>query len=374
MSITNVPESVRIRLWGKAAGRCEYEGCNKPLYRDELTKWEFNSAYLAHIIADQETGPRGDPVLSGKLKADISNLMLMCDTHHRLIDIADVAGNPPDRLQKMKQSHEFRIEIQTENQPEKQSEVILYDSNVGDHKAHVSFASACFAMKDRYPASPTGIHLGVVNSTLRDTDPEFWKYEEKNLKRLFAERVRPRLETGGIKHLSVFGFAPQPLLMALGHLLSDITPADVFQLHREPPNWCWQEHPEGFVFTVKEPGSINGVPALVLSLSGTINRDRVEKILGKEFSPWEVTIDTPNNDFLKSREQLQDFRTLMRSLLDKIKAKHGEQATIHVFPAAPVAIAIELGRIIMPKADLPMRVYDQNKKADGFIFALDINE
>ena len=95
MSVTSVPEKVRTRLWGKAAGRCQYEGCNKPLWIDELTKFEFNQSYVAHIIADKPGGPRGDTELSELLKADISNLMLMCDTHHRLIDKEDIAGHPP---------------------------------------------------------------------------------------------------------------------------------------------------------------------------------------------------------------------------------------------------------------------------------------
>jgi hypothetical protein len=97
MSVSYIPESVKIRLWWKAAGRCQYEGCNEPLWLDTLTLAEFNSAYIAHIIADKPAGPRGDPELSEKLKSDITNLMLLCDTHHRLVDIADVAGHPVDR-------------------------------------------------------------------------------------------------------------------------------------------------------------------------------------------------------------------------------------------------------------------------------------
>ncbi len=51
--MTNVPHKLQLRLWGKAAGRCQYAGCNKPLWLDSLTKVEFNIAYAAHIIADK---------------------------------------------------------------------------------------------------------------------------------------------------------------------------------------------------------------------------------------------------------------------------------------------------------------------------------
>ena len=59
--------------------------------------------------------------------------------------------------------------------------------------------------------------------------------------------------------------------------------------------------------------------------------------------------------------------------MDRMKFRHGEQALIHVFPAMPVALAVDFGRIIMPKADLPLRIYDENKTLGGFVFALDLD-
>ena len=114
MSISYIPEKTKILLWGKAAGRCQYEGCNKVLYQDTLTKCEFNKAYIAHIVADKPDGPRGNTVESEQLKDKLSNLMLLCDTHHRLVDKEDVIGHPRTRLEKMKEEHERRMEILTD--------------------------------------------------------------------------------------------------------------------------------------------------------------------------------------------------------------------------------------------------------------------
>ena len=44
-----------------------------------------------------------------------------------------------------------------------------------------------------------------------------------------------------------------------------------------------------------------------------------------------------------------------------------------MFPAAPVSVAVELGRVLQPKADVPLRLYDQNNNLGGFVPALDIN-
>ena len=372
MSISYIPNKVKLRIWGKAAGRCQYEGCNHPLWLDTLTQAEFNVAYLAHIIADSPDGPRGHPVLSEQLKADLSNLMLLCDVHHRLIDKEYVVGHPVERLQAMKALHVRRIEIIMAIGPDKQSHVLLYGANIGVHSSPLSFIRAADAMlPDRYPADLHPLTLGMINSSFNDRDAAFWEVENSHLRNMVAQQVRPRLAQGSISHLSIFALAPQPLLMLLGFLLSDIPAAEVYQLHREPADWRWQDHPAGFRFVVEEPERISGPPALVLSLSATITDDRIMAVLD-DATIWRGTTPAPNNDLLKSREQAREFRAHLRVLMDRIKLRHGEKGAIHVFPGMPVALAVDLGRIIMPKADLILRIYDENKAGGGFLHALEL--
>jgi hypothetical protein len=59
--------------------------------------------------------------------------------------------------------------------------------------------------------------------------------------------------------------------------------------------------------------------------------------------------------------------------MDRIKAAHGQQAATRVFPVMPFALAVNFGRIRMPKADLPLCVYDENRDL-GFRVALEIRE
>lgn len=372
MSVSYIPERVKLQLWGKAAGRCEYEGCNQALWLDALTKVEFNSAYLAHIIADRPDGPRGDPVLSEQLKRDASNLMLICDVHHRLIDHEDVAGHSVERLRSMKASHEARIELLSAIGPDKQSHVLLYGANIGAHSSNISLAKAAEAMvPDWYPAESRAIELGFANSSFTDRDPAFWELEATHLRRLITQQVRSRLSNGLIHHLSVFALAPQPLLALLGYLLSDIPAAEVYQLHREPPNWKWRDHSEADGFVIEEPETIAGEPALIISLSATINDSRVESVLESP-TIWKLSHPKPHNDILQSKEQARAFRSAVRHLMDRIKARHGQGATIHLFPAMPVALAVDLGRVIMPKADLPIWLFDENRSQGGFSKAIEL--
>jgi SMODS-associated and fused to various effectors sensor domain len=374
MSVTNVPEKVRTRLWGKAAGRCQYEGCNKPLWIDGLTKAEFNISYIAHIIADVPGGPRGDAILSEQLRADISNLMLMCDEHHRLIDKTDIAGHPVGRLKAMKESHEKRIELLSSIMNDKRSHVLLYGAKIGEQHAPLSLEKAAVAMVPAFfPADFRPIELSLKNSSFADHEDDYWRIEQTHLIRQFDDLVRARLAMSEIKRFSVFAFAPIPLLVKLGALLSDIPEAEVYQLHREPPDWVWQADFDN-EFIRERPAKANGVPALVLSLSATIVDERIFSVLKDEHSIWKLTLTNPGNDFMKSREQLSVFRKVFRELLDEIKALHGQSTCIHIFPAVPVSVAVEIGRVWSPKADVPLVVYDQNRKAGGFTPALTIGE
>lgn len=373
MSVSNIPESVKLRLWGKSGGRCQYEGCAKALWIDDLTKAEFNTAYIAHIIADKPNGPRGHSELSVKLCADIGNLMLMCDEHHRLIDKIDVQGHSVERLRLMKARHEGRIELLTSLQEDKKSHVLLYGANIGVQGAPLSWKKAAHAMFPlRYPAESRAIELGLRNSAFEDHSSEYWTIERQNLQYKLNASLRPRIVSGDVEHLCIFALAPQPLLIELGLLLSDIPAAEVYQLHREPPDWRWQETPDGFAFHIEEPAETHATVALNLSLSATIDNSRISVIFPQEgLSIWQMTVTEPNNDFLKSRDQLRLFRQQFRILLDRIKAHHGQDTVLHVFPAVPVSVAVEIGRVWMAKADMPLCVYDQNRKLNGFAKALE---
>lgn len=374
MSVSYIPEKIKIRLWGKAGGRCQYKGCNKPLWLDSLTQEEFNVAYIAHIIADKPGGPRGDPTLSEKLKSDISNIMLMCDEHHRLIDRGNVEGHPVERLRDMKCKHEHRVELVTSIDENAQTHVVLYGANIGEHHAHVSWKKTTPALiPERYPAQNQAIEMSLKNSSFKDHEDDFWEIEREHLKRQFDQAVKSRLGVGGVEHFSIFALAPQPLLIELGRLLSDIPAAQVFQLHREPPDWKWQDHPAGFEFIIQEPEDREKNVALILSLSATVDPARVIQVLGEDVSIWTLTIKDPNNDFLKSVDQLRMFRENFRMLMDQIKATHGQKTLLHLFPAVPVAVAVEVGRIWMPKADMPIRIYDQNSRKEGFVQIFNIN-
>lgn len=366
----DIPLPVRCALWGMAAGRCER--CNRLVYRDPTTKELVNISEAAHIIGFSKDGPRGEKELSAELAKDVGNLMLLCRICHRTID-TNKAAYPISLLQPLKREHESRVEIQTGVDKSRSSHILLYGANIGDLARRLSYDDAAPALLPLwYPADTTPIALLGSSSTFRDRNDVFWRTECEHLENWVAQHVLPRLASGDIRHLSIFALAPQPLLIQLGALLTDIPPAEVYQLHREPPDWCWAGQSDALEFIVEEPQRTDAMPALVLSLSAEVTDERITAVVGQDAAIWRMTVEAPHNDIVKSRDHLRAFRETVRPLMDRIKAKHGQGTPLHVFPVVPASIAVEFGRIQMPKAHMPLCIYDQNRDRGGFVKALEI--
>jgi hypothetical protein len=324
-------------------------------------------------VADEPNGPRGDTTRSKLLAQDLSNLMLLCDAHHRLIDKVDISGHPEPYLISMKKAHEARIELVTGIAPDMQSHIVLYKANVGAHTPVLNYQIASeYLIPDHYPAMSSAIDLSLSNSAQKDASPSYWKTELENLETQFNEQLRPKFRKGEIKHLSVFAFAPMPLLMKLGVLINDIHSAEIHQPIRNPKSWNLDDTLTPNVFKVLEPTHQHQTVALNISISGTIANDRITRVLGNDTSIYTLAIDVPANDFLQSKQQLKDFSAVTRNLFDRIKARFGGNIPLHIFPAMPVAMALELGRVWMPKADMSIAIYDENTVNSGFFKAIDI--
>ena len=367
-SATSVSPKNRLILWTRAAGRCQYAGCNESLLGDLISgKEALNKAYIAHIVAAAPDGPRGDPRLSHKLANEISNLMLLCHTHHKLIDDDETApDHPVSRLMEMKRRHEDRIAVVTAIDDDRGTHLIHYAARIGEHDCPISLeATRAAVLPDRYPLDRP-ISLEVVDSSYEDHEQAYWDHQVETLRRQFAVRVGERLALGEVRHASLFALAPQPLLMELGRLISDIADVDVRQLAREPKGWAWRPDRDeiNFHFAASDRGGED--VALVLGVSAAIADERIERVLpGAPI--WRIGAARPGNDVLARVSCLANFRTLARRAFAEIAACHGPNVRIHVFPALPVSMAVEVGRVWMPKADPPLIVYDERRDHSGFV-------
>lgn len=351
------------KLWAKAAGRCEYDGCNKLLYKDDLTSEDINRGFVAHIIAASPDGPRGNEVLSAQLVDDISNVMLMCHDHHRLIDHEQVAEHTVDRLRAMKKKHEDRVREVTEIDAAKISVPVVYGTNIGQEAVSIPRRELAQAMlPGNYPTENV-VTISCQNSGIHDSQELFWQAEVAQLEQKYNESLKTLIGKEDIDCVSVFALAPQPLLVKLGTMLLDLHKVKVYQKHREPDTWKWQEITKPNPMRIVRPQDTSKTPVLVFSLSAKAISNRVRSRFGNDASIWEVTAEDPNNDMLRSADQLAEFRQLTRKVLDDINASSAFDS-VKVFMAMPAACAVELGRVWMPKADKALVLFDKNNAVD----------
>lgn len=379
MSRTKLAPKTQLEIWLRAGGRCEYPGCNAPLWQDTLTLARMNRAYLAHIVADRPDGPRGHPVISEQLKDDPENIMLLCDMDHRRIDVADVAGHPVELLQRYKREHEERIERQTGLQPNLRTHVVRLGTRIADRHGRVSYDQACQAvLPSRYPADEVGLRLDLAENQISEEDEGFWALSMQYIDRRLAGYLDDNTGPGGrpLNHLSIFALAPIPVLIFFGRRLGDIVSADVYQRHRDTGDWRWQPlGDEAFDYAISRPGDTAGTTSRVavnLSLSGTVLEAEIARVMGEDVPTYTMTIARPGRDFLRAKEQLELFSNEWSRLLTEIRANHGEECAIHLFPAVPCAIAVEIGRALLPKSDPRLLVYHHDARRGGFSYALTV--
>lgn len=370
----HIVDTTRFLLWGRAGGRCQFNGCNSPLWKNPVTQEPVNISQAAHIYAFSSEGPRGNKGIPKDELNNFSNLLLTCHKCHKTIDTKKDGGRySVELLRNWKARHEARIERVTGIDPDHHSHVVLYDRAIGGMHSPVQYDRATVAMfPERYPAEDQALELSASASDSTEKDEEFWAVEIRDLQRKFDRKIQDRLANGEINHLSVFALAPMPLLIRLGTLLTEIRDVDVYQLHREPKGWAWPSVERSIDLRLDKPSVRNGPPALVIALSATIDDSRVRQVMGDNAAIWRVTILEPTQECIRSKADLSSFRQALRPLLNEIKAAHGQDAVLSVFPAAPVSTMVELGRVRQPKANLNWTIYDENRALGGFTKAVEI--
>jgi hypothetical protein len=370
----DIKDKVKYELWWRAGGRCQFSGHNKALWKSSVTQELVNIAQMAHIYSFSEHGPRGrGPYKSNPKNINsIVNLMLTCHECHRKIDKKKDGGRyTPQLLRAWKQEHRKRIERVTGIDPSKKSHVLHYKSRIGDFLPDWEDSESFVAMfPKRYPAEDHPIDLSMKASH-KDSTKSFWQVEAENLKTEFQRKITERIEGGSIKHLSVFAMASQPLLIYLGSLLGNIHPVEIYQRHRRPEqSWEWPKNAVAINFKIKKPRSKSGKKvALLIALSADINQDEIiEAMKGETVDIWKIFIDNPSVHYMRSRKSLGVFYKTIGDFYDEIKNKYGVDVEIHLFPVMSNACAIETGRAIMPKARLPITIYDKCNIGDRKIF------
>lgn len=367
---TSIDEKVRMKLWAVSGGRCEM--CNRLLYQDLAFGLDGNFGEMAHIHAVSEGGPRHKYGMSKEEKNNIDNLMLLCEEHHHLIDT-----NPEDfsegLLVQKKISHEKRIREVTDIPSEQTCRIVTYFSNI-DNQAEFSsdrLLREAVLLSGRIPMQEPSISLNSDSFTRYIPSKAIFQQKEQDLEREFKSWFDAVIKSKDC--IGVFALAPQPLLFKLGTLINDHYNAVAFQCHRTGHKWAWPRTnvPIEYIFQCSKNGNSNKV-ALVIDLSAQVMDDRITSVLGDDVTIFHITIPRPCRTFVTCEETQGKFVETYRSALEHIKNLRPSPELIHLFPVMPNSLAIKAGMDYMPKADLPLIIYEQALQTEGFFEALSI--
>lgn len=319
MSKTAIPPTVKMILIGKSAGKCEFRGCNKRIIEEGLTKLSGNYSNFAHIIADSPDGPRGDIQKSALLAKDESNIMVMCREHHKLID-----DNPNtftiEALHEMKEEHETYISKLLTIELKSKVHVVTYNSNISNRSSLISkeqIDESIFEQRvwaDRY--------INMNGNNYDESEKEsFYELESQNICQIYNEQIKPLLlDKEEHRRILLYAIAPQPLLIYLGSLFSDIAYVEAQQLQREPQKWIWSSADNhDFKLNVIRPLKKNKIIALNLSISADIEESRITATLGEEVDIWKIESTKKSTDIIKSKNQVQEYKKTIRKVFEEIK-------------------------------------------------------
>ena len=160
---------------------------------------------------------------------------------------------------------------------------------------------------------------------------------------------------------ALFAFAPIPLLAGLGRLLGDKSTCDVYDRHRRRDSWIWESESSELKWECcfpPAPAAVGDVVVL-LSVSGEVRAEEIPETLRQQGCPvYALLLPEPRPNIIRSRADLVGFIEAWRGLMARIRARHGAGVVVHLLPATPLSVSIEVGRRLLPKIDPKIRVYD----------------
>lgn len=375
VSTRDIGDTTRLLLCVRAGGRCEFDGCNKYLFRHHLTHAEENFSQMAHIVAFKPDGPRGR---SGRRPKDINgvdNLMLLCPDCHHLIDRRPKEF-PRETLEKYKRSHEERIHRLTAVKADSKTTIVQLRSRIGAQTVAIPAPEIHKAVAPLYPEDPQGLIIDLTS--LDGQDGAFYETAKRAIRRKVERLYEPGMEVNETRHISLFALAPIPLLVFLGTQLSNKVTVEPYQRHRDTEDWVWKTdgEPAEYKFHKRRAGTDAACVALLLSLSGPTHLSDLPAEVDERFFVYEITLakGTPRPSYLRTREDLARFKDVYEEARSSIRRDHGGLTALHLFPAVPAPVAVLCGRELLPKVDPALLVYDRDKRGGGFQPIMRVNE
>jgi hypothetical protein len=375
-----VSERVARRVWVAAGGRCTI--CNRYLLDDQTTGQDVMIGQLAHIVgwSTADGSPRGSANLDAALRNEADNLMLLCYDQHKVIDEKSLwAMYDTDTLRSMKRSHESRVRELTAMGHDRSTTVLRVVGSIHDQAVDLTdtrIREALF-IRNRFPdwslrgSDEYEVDLRSLPGERAGTSV-YWASAHAHLDERIG-RLRRMVAKGSVTHLSVFPLARIPVLILLGTLLDDTVPVDLYPKRRDgDEGWGWISTADRveFGFSQARVGSDPSMVALLVSVSGSIDQDRLPDEIDGRYTIYELrpTDTLPAPGLINSADALDAFSQTWREILATVEAQHHGVQGLPTFSAVPAAAAVSMGRHLMRAAHPPLHIYDRVTGSDTYRF------
>lgn len=375
-----VDTKTKFEVASQAAWRCQFDGCGEDLRHHLAPGSAGNYGYFAHIIASSSDGPRGDALESPRLANDPTNIMLMCDKCHRLIDRIAPDRYTTDVLREMRDRSlvEVRRLLESLRYPTAQVLVIggniegqpfVFDQRVAEEAMWLRSLRTGSLRAEWFARN--GAHLGASNS------PGYWLSLFELLK-TDIPRLRGMLtgtSYGGAQRppLAIFPLHGTSVLVLSGRLIGDSSPVNLFQFHRDQVSgergaqWAWPNvaSPDDDKFKVlvhrsRQEGDAEAI--LQVNLTAPIpGSDLPEHLYSSGayvFPAIEVTVESCSHHCI---EHIKDLELLGRALDDVFRKLHDQWRIrkVHLVVIAPVAACLRIGQKMQARHHADFVLYER---------------
>lgn len=328
-------------------GRCMFDGCGADLTIDPLTGQSGNFAALAHNVAASQRGPRGIPALSTRLGNEPSNILLLCDTHHRLVDNVARADYPAGKLSAMRRR--FQREAATLLDGLALDPIPAYFVGWPVHRQTIGVPSTTEVARS---LKPIRARLGGTLQTVAADEGSAFAVGIEDLRRDLpgviaraADRILMQADGEGFR-AALFAMGSMPALIGLGAKLGNKNAIVPMLLFRDNGLWCWPERePRGQTYDVsghEEPLGDQPEVCLVLGLTAwPESMKATAESLGLSVIRVGASPATQGSGALGHPHDGLEFRQRMQELLHRLPDR---VARVHVLPCASNAACVFFGQ------------------------------
>lgn len=209
-----------------------------------------------------------------------------------------------------------------------------------------------------------------------------WAQLQADQLKLFERKFKPLLSAEKQPEFAYFGFAPIPLSLHLGHLVSELYPVTTFQHRHDSKDWIWpvSERMKSLPDIIEPDFSIlrsdrDGPVNFRISTAYKVHAEALPRLSVPAIGDVFLGAERPDPDWFFQEVQLDWFMKKVKHSLKEIVAHYPNLTQINLFAAIPSGLAFAIGQEITPTAFPLIQTYQYyGNKAEKYQPAILLNQ